>query len=150
MKALRMPMRPLRHISNTLAWRAQRRLQGRKDRGPISGRSASVTSKGESAKGESAQVGERAQGESAQGRECQGRECPSPGLQGAGWEKMMKVDELTTTTVTKCERAWSPKAASGGVMGMIQQIINDAKAMKFPRMRLTLLRDINTSSSIVL
>ena len=35
-------------------------------------------------------------------------------------------------------------------MGMIQQIINDAKAMKFPRMRLTLLRDINTSSSIVL
>ena len=31
-------------------------------------------------------------------------------------------------------------------MGMIQQIINDAKTMKFPRMPVRLLRDINTSS----
>ena len=35
-------------------------------------------------------------------------------------------------------------------MGMIQQIINDAKTMNLPRMRLTPLRDINTSSSVVL
>ena len=42
------------------------------DPGPMSGKSASETSKGESAKGESAQ------GESAPGRERPGRECPIP------------------------------------------------------------------------
>ena len=48
-------------------------------------------------------------------------------------------DEVRESLVTK-----------SGVMNMIQQIINDAKTMKFPRMPVRLLRDTNTSSSVVL
>ena len=81
MKAVRMPVRPLRHVSNTLAWRAQRRLQGRRVPKSAKGESAKGESaqEGERAQGESAQEGERAQGERAQGESAQEDRC-RPGV----------------------------------------------------------------------